>query len=197
VVSANYTRFRPGSPEEHFTTISLIVHITRDIYNKKLTKFFSSFIVRIRSIILDYGEIMTKKAKQPSDCYIYLLSRAYQKGQGLVQKRLKKFGLTNIQYLVLEVLWKMEGITASETGKILSIDKATLSGVIERMVDSQWIIKRQDENDKRVFQLYPSEKAKQLKEVLIDERKKANDQFLADFTLEERVLLRRLLLSLL
>jgi DNA-binding MarR family transcriptional regulator len=139
---------------------------------------------------------MMKKDRQPSDCYVYLLSKAYQKGQSLVQKRLKKYGLTNIQYLVLEVLWKMEGITASETGKILSIDKATLSGVIERMVDSQWVIKKQVENDKRVFQLYPSEKATQLKEKLIDERKKANDQLLSDFTLEERVLLRRLLLAL-
>ncbi len=139
---------------------------------------------------------MTKKEKQPSDCYVYLLSKAYQKGQSLVQKRLKKFGLTNLQYLVLEVLWRMEGITASETGKILSIDKATLSGVIERMVDSQWVIKKQDDADKRVFQLYPSEKANQLKEVLIDERKTANNQFLADFTIEERVLLRRLLLAL-
>jgi DNA-binding MarR family transcriptional regulator len=139
---------------------------------------------------------MIKKEKQPSDCYVYLLSKAYQKGQSLVQKRLKKYGLTNIQYLVLEVLWKMEGITASETGKILSIDKATLSGVIERMVDSQWVFKKQDENDKRVFQLYPSAKANQLKEKLIDERKKANDQLLSDFTLEERVLLRRLLLEL-
>jgi DNA-binding MarR family transcriptional regulator len=139
---------------------------------------------------------MTKKAKQPSDCYVYLLSKAYQKGQSLVQKRLKKFGLTNLQYLVLEVLWRMEGVTASETGKLLSIDKATLSGVIERMVDSKWIIKKQDENDKRVFQLYPSEKANQLKEVLINERKEANIQFLADFTIEERVLLRRLLLAL-
>jgi DNA-binding MarR family transcriptional regulator len=139
---------------------------------------------------------MTKKIKQPSDCYVYLLSKAYQKGQNLVQKRLKKYGLTNIQYLVLEVLWKMEGITASETGKILSIDKTTLSGVIERMVDSQWVIKKQGENDKRVFQLYPSEKANQLKEKLIDERKKSNDQLLSDFTVEERLLLRRLLLAL-
>ena len=139
---------------------------------------------------------MAKKEKPPSDCYVYLLSKAYQKGQGLVQKRLKKYGLTNIQYLVLEVLWKMEGITASEIGKILSIDKATLSGVIERMVDSQWVIKKQDENDKRVFNLHPSEKANRLKEQLIAERQKANEQFLSDFTLEERVLLRRLLLAL-
>lgn len=140
---------------------------------------------------------MTKIANQPSDCYVYLLSRVYQKGQGLVQKRLKKYGLTNVQYVVLEVLWKREGLTASEIGRILSIDKATLSGVVERMVDAEWIIKKQGESDKRAFQLYPSEKASQLKEVLIDERKKANDQFLAGFTSEERLLLRRFLLALL
>ena len=101
---------------------------------------------------------MPKKTNQPSECYVYLLSKAYQKGQGLVQKRLKKYGLTNIQYVVLEVLWNSEGLTASETGRLLSIDKATLSGVIDRMVDSQWIIKKQDETDKRIFRLYPSEK---------------------------------------
>ncbi|MCG6912061.1 MAG: MarR family transcriptional regulator [Deltaproteobacteria bacterium] len=139
---------------------------------------------------------MIKNEKQPSDCYVYLLSKAYQKGQGLVQRRLKKFGLTNIQYVVLEVLWKTEGITASETGKILSIDKATLSGVIERMVDSQWVVKKRDPHDKRLFNLYPSEKANRLKVRLIDARQKANDQFLSGFTLEERVLLRRLLLAL-
>ena len=140
---------------------------------------------------------MPKKTNQPSECYVYLLSKAYQKGQGLVQKRLKKYGLTNIQYVVLEVLWNSEGLTASETGRLLSIDKATLSGVIDRMVDSQWIIKKQDETDKRIFRLYPSEKSKQLKEVLIAERIKANEQLLSGFTMEERVLLRRLLLALL
>ncbi|MBW1812057.1 MAG: MarR family transcriptional regulator [Deltaproteobacteria bacterium] len=144
---------------------------------------------------------MSKKPNQTPECYVYLLSKAYQKGHSLVQKRLKKYGLTNIQYVVLELLWDSEGLTASETGRLLSIDKATLSGVIDRMVDSQWLIKKQDETDRRVSRLYPSEKSKQHKELLIEERIeeriKANEQFLSDFTMEERILLRRLLLALL
>ena len=140
---------------------------------------------------------MSEQPNYKSQCYVYLLAKAYQKGHGLVQKRLLPYGLTNIQYLVLELLWQEEGLTAGEIGKLLVIDKATLSGVLDRMVDSGWLNREQDENDKRVFRLYPSEKANRLERRLVDERKDANEELLSGFTLEERILLRRLLLALL
>ena len=140
---------------------------------------------------------MSEQLHHKSQCYVYLLSKAYQKGHGLVQKRLLPYGLTNIQYVVLELLWHQEGLTAGEIGKLLVIDKATLSGVLDRMVDSKWLIRRQKESDKRIFRLYPSEKANGQKEKLVDERRDANEELLVDFTMEERILLRRLLLALL
>jgi DNA-binding MarR family transcriptional regulator len=130
-------------------------------------------------------------------CYVYLLSKAYQKGHNLVQNSLKKFGLTNMQYVVLECLWGSEGQTLSETGKQLSIDKATLSGVIDRMADSGWIKKEKDQNDKRIYRLFPSEKSKTLKNQLIKERGKANDALLSRFSAKEKVILKRLLLAML
>ncbi len=141
--------------------------------------------------------MMLKQSYPKFECYVYLLSKAYQKGHGLVQKRLLPYGLTNIQYVVLELLWHQEGLTAGEIGKFLVIDKATLSGVLDRMVDSEWLIRKQKESDKRIFRLYPSEKANGLKEKLVDERKNANEELLTGFTMEERILLRRLLLALL
>ena len=130
-------------------------------------------------------------------CYVYLLSKAYQKGHNLVQNHLKKFGLTNMQYVVLECLWRSEGLTLSETGKQLSIDKATLSGVIERMTDAGWVQKEKDLQDKRVCRLFPSEKSKSLKEQLVKERVKANDKLLSGFSMDEKVILKRLLLAML
>jgi DNA-binding MarR family transcriptional regulator len=130
-------------------------------------------------------------------CYVYLLSKAYQKGHNLVQNHLKAFGLTNMQYVVLECLWHSEGLTLSETGKQLSIDKATLSGVIERMAESGWIRKEKDPKDKRIYRLFPSEKSIELKEQLVDERVKANDKLLSSFTPQEKILLRKLLLAML
>lgn len=130
------------------------------------------------------------------DCTVFLLGKAYQKAHGDFKKRLVPYGLTNMQHLVLEGLWYREGMTAAELGKCLVLDKSTLSGVLDRMVDSGWVEKKQDEEDRRFFRLYPSEKANSMKERLIEERKEANRELLKDFTLEEQVLLKRLLRDL-
>ena len=96
--------------------------------------------------------------KLPADlpeCMVFLLGKAYQKAHGSFKKQLKKYGLTNMQHLVLEGLWYSPGMTAAELGKLLIIDKATTSGVLERMVDTGWIIKKPDPDDGRVQHLYP------------------------------------------
>ncbi len=138
-------------------------------------------------------------AKIPEDlpeCMVFLLGKAYQKAHGDFKKRLKPYGLTNIQHLVLEGLWYQEGMTAAELCKLLIMDKATVSGVLERMAETGWIEKRQDPDDGRVQHIYPSEKANQYKSVLIEERKKANRQILKKFSVEEQVLFKRLLRDL-
>lgn len=141
--------------------------------------------------------MMHEDAYAGVDCYVFLLSKAYQKGHGLVQKRLRAYGLTNLQYIVLEALWHEPGLNAGELGQLLKVDKATLSGVLERMEDAGWVTKRQDAKDRRVFRLFPAEKANQLKAQLIEERNKANEELLSGFSRKNRILLRRLLLALL
>jgi DNA-binding MarR family transcriptional regulator len=140
---------------------------------------------------------MVKKNKINTDCYIFLLSRASQKGHQLVQKRLEPYEITNIQYVVLEMLWNQEGFTAAELGKRLMIDKATLSGILERMVAGGWVVKSPGERDKRIIRLFPSEKARALKKKLIKERERANEELLAGFNKEERTTLKKFLLELL
>lgn len=127
------------------------------------------------------------------ECLVFLLGKAYQRAHACFKERLKKYQLTNIQHLVLEGLWYKPGLTATELGKMLVLDKATLSGVIERMVEADWLIKEMDQDDRRIFRLYPSAKAEGLKEELIQERIAANQDLLAEFSLEERVLFKRLL----
>lgn len=130
------------------------------------------------------------------DCTIFLLAKAYQKAHGQFKAILRPFDLTNLQHLVLEGLWYQEGVTAAELGKLLVLDKATLSGVLERMVESEWIRKERDPEDRRVFRIYPSERANHLKKKLISLRMNANDKILERFTTEEKVLFKRLLRDL-
>ena len=130
------------------------------------------------------------------ECMVFLLGKAYQKAHSDFNKRLKPYGLTNMQHLVLEALWYREGQTATELCKLLILDKATLSGVLERMVETEWIAKYPDPEDKRTQRLFPSKKANELKAHLIEERNKSNQEILSNFSPEEQVLFKRFLQDL-
>ena len=129
------------------------------------------------------------------DCIVFFLAKAYQKAHGRFKERLKPHGLTNMQHLVLEALWYQEGFTAAELGKNLILDKATMSGVIDRLNEAGWLERRPDPEDGRVQRLYPSPKANEMKEALIGVRQAVNDELLSGFSAEERVLFKRFLMD--
>jgi DNA-binding MarR family transcriptional regulator len=139
---------------------------------------------------------VTQISQNIPDCTIFLLAKAYQKAHGQFKAKLRPYNLTNLQHLVLEGLWIEEGVTAAELGKLLVMDKATLSGVLDRMLDSEWIRKESDPDDGRVFRLYTTEKAAVLKDELIELRISANREMLHSFSQEEQVLFKRLLRDL-
>ena len=104
--------------------------------------------------------------------------------------------MTPIQHLILEVLRQAEGLSAGEIGKILTLDAATLSGVLDRLAEGEWIEKRTDPEDKRYLRIYMTDKARDILPALVKEREEANESVLGGLTTEERILLRRLLLDI-
>ncbi len=136
---------------------------------------------------------MTRLPDDVPDCMVFLLGKAYQKAHKSFKKQLVPYGLTNLQHLVLEGLWYCQGMTAAQLGKFLILDKATLSGVLDRMANKGWILKKPHPDDRRIQTIHTSSKADALKEKLIKERLKANEQILKSFSLEEKLLFKRLL----
>ena len=130
------------------------------------------------------------------DCTIFMLAKAYQRAHGRFKALLKPYELTNLQHLVLEGLWYQQEVTAAELGKLLVLDKATLSGVLDRMLESGWIRKAKDPDDGRVFRISTTPKAESLKGELIDLRIRANEELLEGFSPEEKVVFKRLLRDL-
>ena len=130
---------------------------------------------------------------QYEDCIIFLLAKAYQKAHGNFKRHLLPYGITPVQHLILEALWVEEGLTASEIGQRLVLDNATLSGILDRMSEKGWVLKATDDTDKRFIRIYLTDKAKKLKPSILAEREKSNEEILGRLTLEEKVLLKRLL----
>jgi DNA-binding MarR family transcriptional regulator len=131
--------------------------------------------------------------KNYEDCIIFLLAKAYQKAHGSFKKRLLPFGVTPIQHLILEALWEGDGQSAGDIGKKLVLDAATLSGVLDRLAATKWIVREADTEDKRVQRIHLTKKGMDLRHRLSEERDQANRELLADMTHEEKVLLKRLL----
>ena len=136
---------------------------------------------------------MAKLPDDVPDCMVFLLAKAYQKAHANFKKQLTPYGLTTLQHLVLEGLWYRQGMTAAQLGKFLILDKATLSGVLERMVKGGWIQKKTNKKDKRQLSIHTSQKADALKADLIKERQKSNEELLKPFSMEEKILFKRFL----
>jgi len=130
------------------------------------------------------------------DCIIFLLAKAYQKAHADFKKRLIPFGLTPIQHLILEALWIQDGVPAKEIGEKLVLDGATLSGILDRLAISGWIVKKIDPDDKRVQRIYLTGKSSDIRPDLAEQRNNANAALMQNLSLEEKVLLKRLLRDL-
>lgn len=127
------------------------------------------------------------------ECVVYLLAKAYQRAHAVSKRRLAPYGLTPVQQLVIAALNEEDGISSSDLGKKLSMDPATLSGLLDRLADANWLVKAPDQADKRFLKICLTEQARSSIPKITEERHKTNEEILKNLSLEEKVLLKRLL----
>lgn len=127
------------------------------------------------------------------DNIAFMIAKAHQHAQGVLKAQLKAFGLTPVQCLVLESLWDEEGLSVGEVGRRLTLDTATLAGVLDRMVTAGWVLREIDPADARVARIYLSEKAKAITADLAGTIEYTNNELLNSFSLEEKLLFKRFL----
>jgi DNA-binding MarR family transcriptional regulator len=129
------------------------------------------------------------------DVILFILSKAYQKVYGAFKSRLQPYGLTPMQALVLHALYEEEGLSAGELGKRLGLDSATLSGVLDRMADSGWLVKNVKE-DRRVLDIQLTDKSRRSQDKFLKETAEVDQEVLSMFNTEERLLFIRMLKDL-
>ena len=112
---------------------------------------------------------MTTSPKQPAKnsllklenqlCFpFYAVSRRLTK---TYQPLLQALGLTYPQYLVFLLLWEHELLTVKELGEKLLLDSGTLTPLLKRMAQRQWLSRRRDPRDERsvIIELLPAGRA--------------------------------------
>jgi len=124
---------------------------------------------------------------------VFLLAKAHQRAQGVLKGNLHAFGLTPMQCLVMESLWEENRLSVGEIGRRISLDTATLAGILERMAVAGWIIRETDPDDGRVGRVSLTEKALAAITDLKSAIERTNNELLNNFSLEEKILFKRFL----
>jgi len=94
-----------------------------------------------------------------------MLTKAYQ-------PLLLALDLTYPQYLVFMLLWEHDQLTVKELGEKLLLDSGTLTPLLKRMEQKQWVSRRRDPEDERsvIIGLTPTGRALQVQACRIPEQ---------------------------
>ena len=87
-------------------------------------------------------------------CISYLASASAKSVARLSRARLAPFGITPIQFAVMQMIYEAEGASASEVGSSLSVDSATIVGVIDRLQAMDLVERKRSSHDRRKQPLF-------------------------------------------
>ncbi len=81
---------------------------------------------------------------------------------------LKQLGLTYTQYIVMMVMWEKESISSRELARLTHLDYGTLTPVLKRLENSNYLTRNRMKEDERLLLLQITEEGKNLKEKAVD-----------------------------
>ena len=127
----------------------------------------------------------------------YLVARICRCHRKAVHSELEKVGLHAGQEMFMNCLWEKEGMTQSELVDELGVQPATVSKMLSRIENAGWVTKMKDETDSRVSRVHLTAEGRQLQGPVQAAWQRAENRVLENFTVEEKVLLRRFLMQIL
>jgi|SRR5213079_1049658 len=111
-----------------------------------------------------------------------------------LDRRLKVHGVTLPQWKILLQLWRQEGRSQVELQEQLGLERATITGLLQRMTSQGWVQRRIDPDDRRVQRVFLTERGRALEPIANSLVEEVNNQALEGFSADEREFFIRLLM---
>ncbi|WP_248930618.1 MarR family winged helix-turn-helix transcriptional regulator [Paenibacillus hamazuiensis] len=97
----------------------------------------------------------------------------------------KEYDLTKGQYLYLVRICENPGIIQEKLAEMIKVDRTTAARAIKKLEMNGFIEKKDDEHNKKINKLFPTEKGKQVFPFIKRENDHSNKVALAGFSEEE------------
>ncbi len=117
-----------------------------------------------------------------ADCISFLLGKAYQHVNQAAKQRLAPYGVTPVQFALLNVLWAEDGLSGADLGVRLQLDSATITGVIDRLAHIGLVERRPDPVDRRINRVHLTVRGSALQAPLSREIEQFNAEFFGKFS---------------
>ncbi len=135
------------------------------------------------------------EAKKTPDTMDFLLANICHLHHARVHQLLEALGLYRGQPMVLRALWEQEGLNQTELAEKLQITPATLTKMLQRMEKAGFIERRACATDQRVSKVYLTQAGHEVQGKVERVWSTMEEETFSNFTLEERLLLRRFLIQ--
>lgn len=107
--------------------------------------------------------------------------------------RYKEINLQKGQHIFLTRVCENRGISLKQLSIMLKVDKTTTTKATQKLIKNGYIYKEKDTDDKRVYRLFPTDKALSIYKTIIEEENWAITTCMKDFTPEQKTLVHSLI----
>ena len=104
----------------------------------------------------------------------------------LYDRQMASIGLTRSQWWLLTYLFFKDGINQSELAILMDMEKAPLSRLLDRMEKKGWVIRKNENKDRRTKNIYLTESIKPLISSMRDKAAEYRSESLSILTDKER-----------
>jgi MarR family transcriptional regulator, organic hydroperoxide resistance regulator len=126
--------------------------------------FVSIRIIGMRITAVRTGMMMKNdhlETEGPSRYLCYKLSLVMRRVQRYYEGQLASFGITPVQFFVFSVLWQSDGVKFKDLAERVSMDGATLSGILDRMERAGYVTRGEDPDDRRSLLIFLTDLARE------------------------------------
>jgi|TARA_B100000959_G_scaffold126590_1_gene132938 DNA-binding MarR family transcriptional regulator len=123
----------------------------------------------------------------------FLVVRTARTMKKALDAKLSEYGLTTSQLTVLNALAKEDGLSLSVVGKRVYLDKPAITGLADRLEKDNFVERRRTSTDRRVIQLFLTDKGSNLLQELDEIATKVDQQLVSVLAPEELTEFRNLL----
>lgn len=113
------------------------------------------------------------------------ISQIYRKANAVLIKKFSKYGIGSGQYMFLIALYNKDGIIQEELSDRVNIDKGTTARALKKLEEIGLIKKCRNEQDKRAYKVYLTDKAREIKEDFFFILREMENELVGGITEEE------------